>query len=292
MTRSTDTLGLVWTAHRKWSQVAGSAKEHLTTWRRRNLTLLVTGAVLGALAAQTWIPVVSPTVFAVLAAIVLAVAAILQQQFLGPDRVGRLTAARAASEALKAETFRYLAGVAPYDDPATRDAGLLAALGLADQRSAAFVVDYTNATDDGTTALPAISGMDDYVRDRAVHQRDWHHAKVAGYERQAQLFRNAELAATLLAAVLALLASAFPDVDLAAWVALATTLGATFAAHLLAAQYDKLALTYATTTRDLDRLIDARALTTPTPESDAAFVRDVEDLLARQNEGWVGLLGS
>lgn len=291
MSQPNDALTPVWTAHRRWSQVAGAAKQHLTTWRRRNLVLLVVGAVLGTLAAQTWLPDLARTVLALGAAVVLAVATVVQQQLLGPDRVGRLTVARAASEALKAETFRYLAAVAPYDDPAQRDVELSAALRKVDDRAEEFVVDYSAATDDGT-ARPTLPGIDAYVRDRAQYQRDWHDERIGQYKGRATQYRNAELAATALAALLAAAAGIFTGLDLAAWVGLATTLGATFAAHLLAAQHDKLARTYATTVRDLDRLLEARALGGPTPESEAAFVRDVEEVLARQNEGWVSLLGT
>jgi SMODS and SLOG-associating 2TM effector domain 1 len=95
---------------------------------------------------------------------------------------------------------------------------------------------------------------------------------------------------TVVAAVFAVVAG--KNADLVAWVGLFTTAGATFAAYVLANKYDKLAATYSRTSTQLDRLIDHRSIHPVTPESEAEFVRRVEEVLDDQNEGWVVLLRS
>lgn len=283
----TTAVDAVWAAHRKWSAVAEAASIQLRTWRLRNLVLLVAGAVLGALAAQSWLPDGVDKLLAGLSAVVLAVAAWVQQTQLGKGQVRRHTTARAASEALKSAVYWYRAGVAPYADD-DRDDRLDQALHEVDEATAVHQSDYARSRGDGRTP-PSVTGIADYVTKRAVDQRDWHEKKIDINERMADRLRRAESTATLLAAVLGGLTALFP-VELEAWIGLLTTVGATFAAHLLAAQYDKLAASYGRTATRLTRLLDARDRSEPTAESDAAFVRSVEEVLAIQNEGWVALL--
>ena len=47
-------LELAWRYHRQWSLAADAAKKRLDGWRKRNLALLITGALAGAVATQTW----------------------------------------------------------------------------------------------------------------------------------------------------------------------------------------------------------------------------------------------
>ncbi len=162
-------------------------------------------------------------------------------------------------------------------------------LGRVDEDAEGFQSEYQLAASDGVEC-PAYSGVAGYVTERAEDQRNWHAERVEANERKARRLRAAESIATAVAAVLAAVAVA--NADLVAWVGLATTVGAAFGAHLLAAQYDKLATTYARTSTQLTRLIDQRAARPSTPESEAEFVRKVEEVLSAQNEGWVALLNS
>jgi Protein of unknown function (DUF4231) len=107
-------LNLVWRRHRQWSVAADVARKRLDRWRLWNLVLLVLGALMGALAAQTWLAAGVATGSAAVAAVCLGLAGLLQAHALTTDESARWTHARAASEALKAETYRYLMRVAPY----------------------------------------------------------------------------------------------------------------------------------------------------------------------------------
>ena len=73
------------------------------------------GALAGALAAQTWLSSSFISAAAAVSAALLALAAWVQSTALTSDQTERWTGARAASEALKAETYRYLTRVQPYN---------------------------------------------------------------------------------------------------------------------------------------------------------------------------------
>lgn len=282
-------LGFVWTAHRKWSAVATNAGNHLRTWRMRNLILLVLGALLGVLSSQEWVPGSVGDLLLGASAVVLASAAWIQQMKLGADRVQRLTVTRAASESLKSAVYWYLAGVSPYDSD-DRDKELTQVLTQVDAETADYQSDYTRAIADDKQ-VPHVTCVADYALRRAEDQRDWHAEKITIHEVAASRLRAAESAATLLAAVFGAVAALSP-VEMEAWIALLTTVGATLAAHLLAAQHDKIATSYGRTATQLTRLIEERTQGHPNSESDAQFVQGVERVIALQNEGWVALLGA
>lgn len=280
-----------WHSHLRWSRVADEARAHLDRWRLVNLTLLAAGALGGALATQvSWLPSAARVACGVVGAAFLALAGVVQQWLLGRDRVMRWTTARAASEAIKAETFRYLAGVEPYAD-AHRDAELTRNLREIHTRSADFALDFDRAVSDGTP-LPDVQDLADYVTMRAGDQLRWHRGRVADHHARARRLRHVELAATLAAAVLAAVAGALRLPDLSAWVGVTTTFGAAIAAHLGAGQYDRIAASYARTVVQLELLISGIDPETATPEQGALFVREVEGVLAAQNGTWVSFLGS
>jgi SMODS and SLOG-associating 2TM effector domain 1/Protein of unknown function (DUF4231) len=280
-----------WHSHLRWSWVADGARAHLDRWRLVNLTLLAAGALGGALATQVaWLPSAARVACGVVGAAFLALAGVVQQWLLGREWVMRWTTARAASEAIKAETFRYLAGVEPYAD-AHRDAELIRHLREIHERSADFALDFDRATPDGTP-LPDVHDLSGYVTMRAREQQLWHHGRVADHHAKARRLRRMELATTLAAAVLAAVAGALRLPDLSAWVGVTTTFGAAIAAHLGAGQHDRIAASYARTVVQLRLLISGIDPETATPEQGALFVRDVEGVLAAQNGTWVSLLGS
>jgi hypothetical protein len=281
-----DVVEGAWRRHRQWSIAASNGRARLDRWRRVNLILLVIGAILGALAAQPSWPRGITAAAAGGAALALAVAGILQQRFLNAEEVARWTGARAASETLKAEVFRYRAGVAPYDD-ADRDRALSAQVDAIQKKAAALALDLQQTPAD-SNALPEVSDFPSYVTNRAKNQADWHRGKIAEHIQAARRIRYAELAATAIAALLGAIAAALDTKGLTVWIGVATTIGAAFAAHLSATQRDRIAAGYAATADRLDLLIE-RLPADPDPATQAQFAADVESTLAAQNETWLGL---
>src|SRR4029450_13549127 len=142
-----DVVEGAWRRQRQWSIAASNGRERLERWRRGNLILLVVGGPLGAVAAQSSWPRGVTGIAAGGAALALAVAGILQQWVLNADEVARWTGARAASETLKAEVYRYRAGGAPYDD-AHRDRTLSAQLEAVQTKTAALALDLQQTRSD------------------------------------------------------------------------------------------------------------------------------------------------
>jgi uncharacterized protein YcbX/cytochrome c551/c552 len=281
-------LDQVWRSHRQWSRAADAAQARLNKWRGRNLALLVLGALAGAVAAQAWASSAATTAFAVGSAVLLAIAGLIQGTALTSADTSRWTGARAASEALKAEAYRFLTGVKPYAGPDHAQV-LQAQLDAIQTRGRSLLVDEQQFPPDDR-ALPQVSTFGRYLTARAQQQADWHRNKSAEHARKASTLRDWQLAATAAGAVLAAIAAALPQSHVAAWTAAATTIAAAFATHLAATQHQRIAESYAATADQLDRLIAGIDPAIAGPDRQAQFVADVEGVLAAQNNGWTDLL--
>ena len=262
----------------------------MNQWRLWNLALLVLGAVVAAFAAQTWLVSGAAATLAAVSAAVLATAGFVQGTMLTADNTSRWTDARAASEALKAETYRYLTGVKPYAGP-DRAERLQAQLDTVQTRAQRLLPDQQLAAVDAGD-LPPVSTFERYVEERAQKQASWHKKRVGQHRKSARTLRFCQLAATAACAVLAAIAGALPGADLIAWMVLATTIAAAFASHLAAMQHQRIATSYALTADQLERLIVGVDAKTASADRQAQSVADVERVLAAQNEGWVDLLST
>ena len=283
-------LHAVWRGHRQWSEAADSAQASLKRWRLSNLALLVAGAAVAAFAAQTWLTSTAAGALAAASAALLAAAGFVQASMLTSESTSRWTGARAASEALKAETYRYLVRVRPYAD-ADRAEHLEAQFDTVQKRSKDLLVGQQLAAGDGRP-LPDVHTFENYREKRAQDQATWHRGKIAEHMRAARIFRFCQLGFTAAGAVLAAVAAAVPSWHLAAWTAAATTIAAAFATHIAATQHQRTAAAFASTADQLQRLVDGVDPNTANADQQAQFVAEVERVLAVQNEGWVDLLGT
>lgn len=280
---------LAWRRHRQWSLAASAARARLDRWRLRNLQLLVLGALAGAMAAQTWLASAAASGFAIAAAVALALAGFIQANALKGDQTARWIQARAASEALKAEVYRYLVQVLPY-------AGADRAKALATQLDAvqarvpqSLLVDpQTTAADD--RPMPSMRTFEEYVTDRAQEQVNWHQRKSVVHAGQARTLRIWQLVATGVGVVLSAIAGFVPSWRLSTWTAAATTIAVALGTHLAATQHQRIASAYAATVDQLERLLAGVDPATATPGQQAQFVADVERVLVAQNNGWTDLL--
>ena len=86
-------LDLVWRRHRQWSLAANAARARLDRWRLWNLSLLVLGALAGAMAAQL-VRIRRRYRVRNVAAAALALAGFIQAKALKTDQIARWTRAR------------------------------------------------------------------------------------------------------------------------------------------------------------------------------------------------------
>jgi hypothetical protein len=283
-------LELAWRRHRQWSLAAQGARTRLDRWRWWNLALLVLGAVAGAVAAQPDLPAGVATGFAIAAAVLLAVAGFIQANALNNDQTARWTKARAASEALQAEVYRYLAGVAPYDGADRADV-LESQQAEIRRRTEDLLVDQQSTQSDGRP-LPVLHDIGTYVTDRALGQAEWHRRKTGEHVRKARTLRICQIAATAAGVVLSALAGFVPSWHLTTWTAALATVAAAFGTQLAATQHQRIAAGYALTADQLDGLIAGFDPESAPEPRQAQFVAEVERVLANQNDGWTDLLST
>ena len=281
------TLRSVWRHQRQWSQMASSLKQSIITWRTVALILAIVGAVFATLATQVDVTAPRGRTFSIVAAVALAIAPTVRAARLGEGAVRAWTRARSVSEALKAEAYLYLTRSTPYNDT-ERDARLLsraeAIMGQAeDVRSRAPAV-----SDDGGD-VPSVSDVASYIQQRVRRQiDDYYVPQAAKQERRLRLFRAIEFTLSLTGAALGAVAAAGGFASVGAWVAVATTIGGAITAHIAAARYEHLVISYGSTARQLRFLVARWQAQREHSKADAdAFVRECEDVISRENESWM-----
>ncbi|SCG43530.1 DUF4231 domain-containing protein [Micromonospora coxensis] len=283
----TSAVAGVWQEHRRWSRAAGAVKRSIVIWRGAALAAGVCGAVLATAAVQVGPGDPAGRSMALLSAVALAVVPVVRVFRLGRDRVEAWTRVRATSEALKAQVYLYLAGAQPYDGP-DRDQRLrtVAATVEDDVADLAGLALSAAAAD---TPLPAVRDGDDYAARRVRPQIDgYYRAGAARHQRRLTRFRTAEFVVAALGAVLGAVAATTGAGGVGAWVAVVTVVGASLTAHVSAARYEHLVVSYLATARQLRALLHGwEATTDRTPAAVGAFVRACEDAIARENQSWL-----
>ena len=287
-------LDLIADRQAQWSESAGQLKKAVDGARWTAFALSISGALLAALASQmpaagSVALVSSPRSWiALMGALCLGGAAFVTQRLLAAQRVSGWVRARAISEGLKREAFRFAAGVAPYDDP---DRDKAAALLDAERRKIESDGDdllEQLATTAGKGSAPrALITPDEYVTRRVDDLIKWYMPRAARYRATATRLRRIEFALAALATVTAAAAGVFGKAslgifsfDFAAWTAVLTTIGGTVVAHIEASRYDFLAVTYRATAR---RLEDLRGR----PRAAwSDFVNECESILSAENASW------
>ncbi|OOC02280.1 DUF4231 domain-containing protein [Amycolatopsis azurea] len=281
-----DAVELVWRRQKLWSRTADRGKARVERQRRTALIALLVGAVAGTAAAQlSAVSRPAATTLAVVAALAVGAGAFVRGRT-GTTASDDWATARSVSEALKAQVFLYLSGVAPYHGTAHRR--------LLDDTNALCAKAGNQLTNDtvlGTVEpLPEIDGVDSYVTSRLTG----HKGQIAYFRGNADRYvktlgRYRVLETILGAAAAALLAFAsVVHVDaLTAWIGVVTTVAAALAAHSAQAEYEFLVAEYRATADLLEELVADRAALT-----EHEFVAACERVLSRQNESWLRRLGS
>jgi hypothetical protein len=280
-------LADVWRDHRQWSQAAGRLKKRIIFWRSVALALAILGAVLATLATQVDLTAGLGRALSLTAAVALAVVPVIRGARLGKDRIEGWTRARSASEALKAETYLYLTKTPPYDQN-NRDQELLKQTG----QIVGQVEDLAGETvgrPDADKALPDVQDVDSYLRRRVQPQIDgFYRPQAAKQQQRLSLFRGIEFTLSVLAALLGAIAATAGLDRVGVWVAVVTTVGAAITAHIAAARYEHLVISYLATARQLRSLLRSwEGRSEKTPAAAGQLVRECEDVISRENESWM-----
>jgi hypothetical protein len=276
--------------HGVWSATAEQLKTNLERARWTTFVLSVLGALFAAIASQ--VPETPRLYLGIGGSVLLGVVSFLSLRMLGSERVSAWARARAASEALKREAFKFAAWAAPYDEAAHR----VQRLGEEQERIERDVDDLLGQTVAAErTSIPTgdISPAD-YMRLRVRNQvQEYCEPKAEEHRRAAARWRGVEfglsLGATILTGIVAV-AGKEPRLgfDFIALTAVLTTVAGAILSHIEASRYDYLVMSYRATARRLRNQLakQVEAPAAPSPEW-SAFVERCETIIAEQNNDWV-----
>jgi SMODS and SLOG-associating 2TM effector domain 1/Protein of unknown function (DUF4231) len=279
-----------------WSVTANNLKAEVDRARWAVFAFSVLGALLATVASQMGggkdatavAPVSDPrTWLAIAGALSLATATFFTQRLLGEEHVTGWVRARAISEALKREAYKFAAGAAPYDQ-----ANAEALLEAERQKMEADGDDLLEslASNPGQGSAPrAKLTPQDYVTKRVDGQIKYYTKNAGKYRATATWLRRAEFCLALAATLITAIASVTGKhtyvfgvgFDIAALTAVLTTVAGAVLAHVEASRFDFLVTTYLATARRLeDRKTEPR-------EPLSSFIKDCEDIVSTENMSWI-----
>lgn len=282
---SRELVDSVWQHQSVWSSTADALKARIDRLRLVMLGLGIASAALTTLAAEvSSLNEVSGKVLLLTAGIAVGLVPVVRAR-LGADAVSRWTRARAVAEELKSQVYRFLAGVEPFRGPdpeavlATRSHGV--------QDTAADLLVDTAGVSPATREVPAVDDVASYVRLRLLPQVRWYEnrsGQLAGWLARA---RRAELVLSVVGVVLAATAATF-RLDVAAWVAVVTTMTAALSSHVAASRWEYQLVEYLRTAGELSRLHEQWAGSDTSDDASADQLVDrCEQVISVQNKGWM-----
>jgi hypothetical protein len=275
-----------WRDQRRWSNAANALKSGILFWRTTALGLAIASAVLATLATQVGLKTGFGQALSIAAAVVLAGLPVIRTTRLGKDRIAAWTRARSVSEGLKEEIYLHLTGSPPYDGA---DSGVtLARRCLAITEDARDIDGQTLGRPDDDKPLPDVNGVDSYLSNRVRPQIRWYSGGAAEQQRRLGQFRAVEFALAMLGVILGAVAAATKINAIGAWVAVVTTVAAAITAHIAAARYEHLVITYLSTARQLRaRVTEWGVSTDRSSDAAARLIGECEDIISRENESWM-----
>jgi hypothetical protein len=279
-----------------WSVTANKLKAGIDQARWAIFICSVLGALLATVASQLGPPIGetlgasmidSRTWLAIAGTVSLATATFFTQRLLGQEHITGWVRARAISEALKREAYKFAAGASPYDQANAEN--LLNAERQKIENDGDDLI-ASLVTKPGAGSVPrAMLTSPQYVERRIDGQIKFYKERANIYRTTATWLRRTEfglaLAATLITAIASVTGKTthFLDIhfDIAALTAVLTTIAGAVLAHVEASRFDFLVTTYLATARRLeDRKSGSRE-----PLSD--FVNDCENIIATENMSWI-----
>lgn len=278
----------------RWSSASDTLKHRIDRARVTALLLSSTGAVATTLTVSlSDLPTAGHRALAVTGALLLAVATFLSTQYLTADAARRWVQARAVSESIKGEVYRFRAHVKPY----TEDNGLaLLRAKVGDLQAAAVNLEPYLPEAGPALASTSLDPLtpEDYAHRRVEQQiTDYYRPKARLNATRARRLRAAAVglsfAATLVAALNAKIDSVKFVGLVAPWVAVLTTMGTALVVYLGARRYEFLVVSYTSTANRLQNRLN-RWRSDGSPTDDAAwsdFVEDCETAIAEENSAWL-----
>ncbi len=274
-----------------WSTTANRLKARYDSARQATFALSIAAALLATIASQLED---RPRLYlSVTSAVMLGLVSFLSARLLSSARFATWVRARAASEALKREGFKFAASAAPYDDDATRDDILNDEREQIERDFEDLLGAMVPASGKGSVPRSLLP-PEGYIATRVRGQvEQYYEPKAEIYRKSASALRSAEFSLSMIAAVVsaavgvagkALFGLRF---DFVALTAVLTTIAGAILAHIEASRYDYLVTTYRATVRRLRNELARSAVAAAMPDSWSAFVNRCEAIISEENNSWV-----
>ncbi|WP_435186929.1 DUF4231 domain-containing protein [Streptomyces sp. bgisy126] len=278
----------IWAQQASWSLAANRQKRRIGRVRAVSLFCFVIAAVLGTAAAQ--IGPAHPTAAqwsAFGAAVAVGVVTVLNSR-VGQGQIQEWTRLRSVSEAFKGEVYACLAGVGSYRTPRAVTVLRDAVNGIRAE-AADLLHHIVDLPVDPSRPLPAVDGVDSYVRVRVQGQiDDYYRPRALWMHRRLRVVRRTEVLLGSAAVLLGAGSGAFQVEAAAAWVAVISTVSATVVAYAAAAKYEYQELEFLRTADELERILaDWRLSAHATPEAEDALVGRCEQVISILNDTWM-----
>jgi SMODS and SLOG-associating 2TM effector domain 1/Protein of unknown function (DUF4231) len=279
----------VWAQQSLWSQTADKMKKTISRARRAMLTCTILGATLGtssaALTATGLVP--QGRLLAALAAVAAASVPVCRGRC-STAALRDWTRARSVSEALKSETYLWLAAAGDY-----RGADRDRVLRTRADKVAMLATDLLSHTMNMTAKvreLPPVSDPPSYFRIRASGQIDrYYRPRAVTLRKNLRRLDAAQTALAGIGVILAGIAATYTEWAVGAWIAVATTIGAAIGAYSASGRLDYQIIEFLRTADELRRLRRAAQETDDLDELDR-LVQESERVISIQNEGWMAKL--
>jgi SMODS and SLOG-associating 2TM effector domain 1/Protein of unknown function (DUF4231) len=281
-----------------WSETADRLKLRLDRVRWLVFASSISGALAAALASQistAGSTVSTHSIFAAIGTVLLATSTFVSSRFLRDNDLQAWVRARAASEALKREAFRYAAHAKPYDHAATADQILITERSKIEDGVDNLSDLTVSAKRRGSSPRAPLTAQQ-YREQRIEDQvKKFYRPKAEQYRKIASRLRTIEfllaLAATAITALAGVVGKTIPvgvdRFDLAALTAVLTTVSGAILAHIEASRYQYLVTSYLATARRLEDVAADSIAAAADPNSWSDFVNRCEDIIATENNSWM-----
>ena len=281
-------LDELWQAQSIWSRAAGRMKARIELTRWVALAIVVTVAILGAVAAACYdsAPTASKASAAV-AAFGAAILPLLRRGWSGTS-LKNWTRARSVSEALKSDVYLWLAVAGPFENDAAGH--ILRNRSDKLRRDVADLQSELSGVEAETRSLPAVRDPRSYFDVRwAAQYRGYYGKKVGEINMSIRRYRWAEIVISVLGAAVGLTA-ALTDWPLAAWIAVLATIGTALSVHVSAARYEFQRIEFSRTAEELRRIGGLATAPGVTDDELRALAVRAENVISVENKAWMAKL--
>jgi hypothetical protein len=291
-------LAELWREQSRWSQAADARKKArgrlhspllwvalagvlISTFTPHIVGLLPSWQTSGGL--NLWKVIVT-----ILGSGMIATAAVITRELLGPKGERDWIKARAISEALKAEGYIFAASGPPYLDRKTAPKQLVDKIKEITAKGVELLPVPEPASDIGARHPHAALEIDDYMKRRLDGQMAWYLRRAKEAHASLRFWRRVAVGLAVATALIGVIAGALGTDSLNPLVAVVSTATATVATFVFANRYEFLAATYFATSEQLRILKRTWEFSDDHGEGGhARFILDCEGMLAAQNQSWV-----